>query len=434
MLSSRTQAVDSDVVVIGAGTAGLAAARRVRDAGLTVTVLEAADRVGGRMATASRDGFLLDRGSRLTAPGLPEEAVCRLTGGALLHGARGDVHRVGEAQGGGATTTAADVAADGGRTPESRSFITAFDHSWLRANLARLGQLSDERLAARPELTAADALAARGIPARIAESFLRPLLSALLHDPQLATSSRLSDLTLRSFAREGLALAAGGSGALARGLADGLPEEAVRTGVRVTAVSTSRVETERHGTVRCRAVVLATGAREAARLLPGLRVPRFRPVTVLHHAVPGPGPQTGPALLVDAVPERGPLSYSLVASAADPSRAPEGAALVTSVVLGHAAGEPAEILDKAARPQLTALYGTPTQEWRLLAAHHDPQAVPLNPPPYTGPRRTRLLDGLYICGDHRGADDLDTARTAVTALLEDFGRPVLSEPNTIAAA
>ncbi|MGW8850307.1 FAD-dependent oxidoreductase [Streptomyces xiamenensis] len=433
MLSSRTQAVDSDVVVIGAGTAGLAAARRVRDAGLTVTVLEATDRIGGRMATASRDGFLLDRSSRLTAPGLPEEAVCRLTGGALLHGAGGEVHRVGEVQGGGATT-AADVAADDGRARLSRSFITAFDHSWLRANLARLGQLPDERLAARPELPAADALAARGIPARIAEGFLRPLLSALLHDPQLSTSSRLSDLTLRSFAREGLALAAGGSGALARGLADGLPEDAVRTGVRVTAVSTSRVETERHGTVRCRAVVVATGAREAARLLPGLRVPRFRPVTVLHHAVPGPGPQTGPALLVDAVPERGPLSYSLVASAADPSRAPEGAALVTSVVLGHAAGEPAEILDKAARRQLTALYGTPAHEWRLLAAHHDPQAVPLNPPPYAGPRRTRLLDGLYICGDHRGADDPDTARTAVAALLEDFGRPVLSEPNTSAAA
>ncbi|WP_030734623.1 MULTISPECIES: FAD-dependent oxidoreductase [Streptomyces] len=433
MLSSRTQAVDSDVVVIGAGTAGLAAARRVRDAGLTVTVLEAADRIGGRMATASRDGFLLDRSSRLTAPGLPEEAVCRLTGGALLHGARGEVHRVGEAQGGGATT-AADVAADDGRARRSRSLITAFDHSWLRANLARLGQLPDERLAARPELPVADALSARGIPARIAEGFLRPLLSALLHDPRLATSSRLGDLTLRSFAREGLALAAGGSGAHARGLAEGLPEDAVRTGVRVTSVSTSRVETERHGTVRCRAVVLATGAREAARLLPGLRVPRFRPVTVLHHAVPGPGPQTGPALLVDAVPERGPLSYSLVASAADPSRAPEGAALVTSVVLGPAAGEPAEILDKAARPQLTALYGTPAHEWRLLAAHHDPQAVPLNPPPYAGPRRTRLLDGLYICGDHRGADDPDTARTAVAALLEDFGRPVLSEPNTSAAA
>ncbi|MFE1357877.1 MULTISPECIES: FAD-dependent oxidoreductase [Streptomyces] len=438
MLSSRTQAVDSDVVVIGAGTAGLAAARNLCDAGLTVTVLEAADEIGGRMATGSRDGFLLDRHSALTAPGLPEEAVRRLTGGALLHGADGYVHRVGETTGAGSPGGTVHGSPGGAvgeeRTEEGRSLIAAFDHSWLRANLARLGQLSDARLAARPELPAAEALTARGIPARIAEGSLRPLLTALLHDPQLATSSRLSDHALRAFARDGLALAAGGAAAVPRALAAGLPDGAVRTGVRATTVSTSRVETERHGTVRCRAVVVATGAREAGRLLPGLRVPRFRPVTVLHHAAPEVPPQAGPELVIDTARDRGPLTYTLVASAVDPSRAPEGASLVTSVVLGHAAGEPTEILDKAARPQLAALHGTSTADWQLLAAHHDARAVPLNPPPYAGPRRTRLLDGLYVCGDHRGADDLTTAATAVTALLQDFGRPATTEPHTSAAA
>ncbi len=41
-----------DVVVIGAGVSGLAAARELRRAGLTVTVLEARDRLGGRVYTA----------------------------------------------------------------------------------------------------------------------------------------------------------------------------------------------------------------------------------------------------------------------------------------------------------------------------------------------------------------------------------------------
>lgn len=42
---------DFDVIVIGAGSSGIAAAREVSDAGLTVVVLEARDRMGGRMWT-----------------------------------------------------------------------------------------------------------------------------------------------------------------------------------------------------------------------------------------------------------------------------------------------------------------------------------------------------------------------------------------------
>ncbi|MEV6626336.1 FAD-dependent oxidoreductase, partial [Amycolatopsis sp. NPDC051114] len=53
---------EEDVVVIGAGIAGLAAAHTLRLAGRSVRVLEAADAVGGRMRTLRTGGFLVDTG------------------------------------------------------------------------------------------------------------------------------------------------------------------------------------------------------------------------------------------------------------------------------------------------------------------------------------------------------------------------------------
>lgn len=52
-------------VVVGAGIAGLAAGYRLRQAGFSVTVLEAEDHVGGRMSTVALDGYRIDTGASL---------------------------------------------------------------------------------------------------------------------------------------------------------------------------------------------------------------------------------------------------------------------------------------------------------------------------------------------------------------------------------
>ena len=58
----------SDVVVVGGGLSGLAAARRIRATGRSVVLLEARDRVGGKMRTDDVGGHRADMGAHWIGP------------------------------------------------------------------------------------------------------------------------------------------------------------------------------------------------------------------------------------------------------------------------------------------------------------------------------------------------------------------------------
>lgn len=462
-------AYQADVVVVGAGIAGLAAAHRLTSAGVTTTVLEAAHAGGGRMATEKVDGFRLDRIGQLLStacpelrrtPGLDGLALLPFAPGVLLH-SEGRHHRAGAPAGTRSARSALhavralasapraipaprrplSAAGSPGRSaPAPRPRVgaplgTPVDQARLGAALTRLASTPAERLLARPELSAARALAVRGLPVRTIDGFLRPLLAALLSDPDLTTSSRCADLALRSFAGGRLALPAGGAEALPELLARVLPPGTVRTGVRVTSVATNAVTTAEHGVIRCRAVLVATDARAAGELLPGLRVPAFHPVTVVHHTTDEP-PATGASLLLDA-DRGGPVAHTAVSSHVDPSRAPAGRTLVSSTVLGPLPPD----VDTAVRLHLSRLYGTSTTRWETLAVHHTPEAVPAMRPPHDLRRPVRLLAGLYVCGDHRDTSTvqgaLHSGHRASSAILSDLGagRPMhAAEPVPTARA
>ncbi|MEY9947046.1 NAD(P)/FAD-dependent oxidoreductase [Kitasatospora sp. GAS1066B] len=430
-ITRRSRADDPDVVVVGAGLAGLAAARSLASAGLQVQVLEATERIGGRMAGQQLDGYRLDHGGQLLNTGFPELvrrldldglALCRLAPGVLVHSG-GRRYRVGDPQ----LPTARQAAT---RSPLG----SPLEKARLGASLSRLAATPVPRLLARPETSTARALAERALPAKVVDGFLRPLLTALLSDPALGTSSRIADLVLRGYARGRLALPAAGTAAVPGQLADSLPPGTVRLGVRVTAIGADAVWTAEHGRLGARAVVLATDARSAVELLPGLRLPDFHPVTTYFHTTAGT-PLNEAVLLLDADRDQGPapVSHSLILSQVHESYAPADRSLVATTVLGRRAfgsGGPAA-LEPAVRERLGRLYGVAAREWEFLSVRHLPDAVPAMPPPHNFRRPVRVLAGLYVCGDHRDTSSaqgaLVSGRRAAEAVLRDLGVPRTAE-------
>ena len=275
------------------------------------------------------------------------------------------------------------------------------------------------RQARAPERSAAEDLARFGLSAARADRFLRPFLSGVLGDAELATSSRVASLFWRSFALGDLTLPSRGIGAVPAHLAARLPAGTVHltTPVRdvVPDAGSVRVTTER-GTVRAGAVIVATEGTDAAALLGG-RVEAPRPFALTSHYHVTDAPPTRQGLLhLDGT--GGPVVNTVVLTAAAPSYSPDHRHLVVSTVLG---AEP--LPEPRLRAELERIWGVGTAHWEHLSTVSIPHALPATLPP-TPPRLRRPVDlgeGLFVAGDHRDTPSVQGAlvsgrRTAQEAL------------------
>lgn len=389
-----------DVIVVGAGVAGLACASDLTAMGRSVLVLEASDRVGGRMRTDRVDGFLIDHGFQVFNTSypqvrrrlrLPELQLCPFTPGALIRTADGGLRRFAD------PTRRPGEAGDllPGRLMSARDLLA------IGVLSAGDATLPAGTLRAAPERTTATALAQAGVSPGLVETFFRPFLSGVFLEDDLETSSRFFHLVWRSMLRGSLCLPRRGIAAVPEQLASRLPETAVRLDTPVSALTDDGVLLDGGAELPADAVVVATGPEVAGHLLPGLEVPATRTVTTHYHVAPE-APLREPTILVDS---RRRFLNSCVLSEVASSYAPDGRALVaTSVLGGERPGREQEL-----RADLADAYGTDTSSWEHLADRTVPGALPAMAPPWPLTRPSRVGPGRYVCGDHRATGSVQGA-------------------------
>jgi phytoene dehydrogenase-like protein len=408
----------ADVVVVGGGLAGLSAAGRLHQAGLTTVVCEAAADVGGRVATDARDGFLLDRGFQVLLPAYPE--LAKLAGLAALNlrpFRRGLLAT---------TDTERRWLAAPWHGPRAAAGAAGFLLGHPRDSLALAALSLRDVLAPGPVLSRADPAASTmtELRRRVSEDtltgVLRPFLAGVFLDPSLGTSARLFHLIWRCFLRGGAALPAAGMQTLPRLLAAGLPTGTVRTSTPVTEVTGMGVRTSDGEHLRARAVIIATDGATAAELAPGLDPPAWHPVTTFYYRLPA-SPLGAPVLVIDGQGDL--LLNATVLSDVAPGYAPPGAALVTASVPGRA--DPG--LEPEVRARLARMYDVSTRDWDLLEVYAIPRALPVLAAGQPLARAVRLGPGRYVCGDHRDTPSIQGAlvsgRRAARAVLADLSRP-----------
>jgi phytoene dehydrogenase-like protein len=375
------------VAVIGGGLAGLSAAITLQNAGRDVVIYEGSDRVGGRVATDTIDGFTLDRGFQLINANYPElvhlDVLQELD---FIYAPRTIEMSLGQkriALGDPRSNPLSGLNFATGTLVEKLGFLSyllrgAHSQNSVEAELAHLGNLYSR--------------------------VLKPFLSGVFLTSPAQVNAVTGKELITSFISGRPGLPRKGVGALPASLAR-----------RV-----EKIELNQHidslAQFGGQQVIVATDLTTAAQLLDISNVQKLASSTTWYHEVPQELTQSA-RLLIDGE-NRGPVINSIVISNLVTTYSPQGRSLMASTTLEFAS-------ESEVRRHLALMWGVQTSKWSLIAKYEIPKSLPIFAVGNLSAQSSRISKNVYVAGDYRTAPSQNGAllsgRLAAQELLLDEG-------------
>lgn len=381
------------VIVIGAGLAGLNAARVIAKAGHDVEIFESSERIGGRVHSDVIDGFICDRGFQVINPAYSELRETGLVNSLdirpLPKGARiingDDRYLVGD--------------------PRS-------DLRYLKGDLSsRSGSLS-EKIRFLRYLWQVSEDVSFGVAMQECGHFydrtLAPFLTGVFLSSPDSLSNRMARELIHWFIKGEPGLARGGAKRLPELLAQNLT---VRFNRSVTKITTNQVLTS-DGIEKCDAIVLAADPLSSARLC-GIPTPEMAGCVTWYHSAPA----ETVSLKEIQIPLHSPIINSIVLSNTAADYAPKDRQLIATTTLIDI--NPAEL-----HKELDSLWQRPTEKWELVMRTVVENALALHRPSQVLVQPSTIEKGIYLAGDWRAIPAQQGAmlsgRLAALAVISDL--------------
>lgn len=407
----------TDVLIIGAGIAGLTAAKLLKQAGKRVLVIEASDAIGGRVRSDLKDGFIMDHGFQIFLTAYPEAKkllnykkldLKRFLPGAEILDTSGS-HKIG----------------DPWRAP-SMLLKTLFSPIGTLEDKLRLLKLkfslsfnTVEEIFEKKETDTLRHLRDLGFSETFIEKFFRPFFSGIFLESNLDTSSRMFEFVFKMLSKGSAAVPARGMGEISKQLAECLDSEELLLNVNIDKIENGIAYGSSGLEFSAGSIIIATDAKNMfdQNKIKHEHCQVWKSAHTMYFAAQKKTPVTRQIAL-------NALQGQLINNIAfmdhiSPFYAPIGQSLI-SVSLKTDNNTAVRNLEEKVRRELLQWYED-SKDWKLLASYDIPHALPENKTARNVmDREIYRQHNCYVCGDQMLNGSINGAMRSASIVVKEI--------------